>query len=261
MGVDQTSPGNERIDGRALDVTVSVRDLHVRYHVYSENQLSLGQLSARRFQRRKSTEVHAIKGVSFDVHRGEALGIIGSNGSGKSTLLRTVAGLQAPSGGQALVSSQPRMLAVGASLRPKLTGYRNIYLGSLAMGLRMHDVEELIDEIVEWTELGDAINRPMQTYSSGMRARLAFAIATIRAPEIMLIDEALAVGDKEFRAKSLERLRNLQRAAGTLLMVTHNLAEIRSTCSRAVWLDKGVIRAEGAAGEIIDLYRSDSDEP
>ena len=252
---EQTFP----VDGSASELSVSVRDLHVRYQVYSEQRLSMGQLVARGFRRRASTDVHAIRGVSFDVQRGESVGILGSNGSGKSTLLRTIAGLQTPSSGRALVSSRPRMLAVGASLQAKLTGYRNIYLGSLAMGLRTDEVDEIIDEIVEWTELGDAINRPLQTYSSGMRARLAFGIATIRAPEIMLIDEALAVGDKEFRAKSLERLRERQKDAGTLLMVTHNLAEIRQTCSRAVWLNQGTLVADGPAGDIIDQYRAATD--
>lgn len=235
-------------------VTVSVRELHVRYRVYTDQQLTMKELAVRGFRQRAAIEVHAVRGVSFDVHRGEALAIVGRNGSGKSTLLRAVAGLQTPNQGEVLVSSRPRLLGVGATLKPALSGRRNIVLGALAMGLRLDTIDDMVLDVIDFAELHDAIDRPLKTYSSGMRARLAFGIATLDAPDIMLIDEALAVGDRHFRKKSLDRLRSLQAAAGTLLMVTHNLNEIKQTCSRAVWLDQGALVMEGPADQVIDAY-------
>lgn len=235
-------------------ITVSVRNLHIRYKVYEDQQLTMKQLAVRGFRQRVSAEVHAVRGVSFDVHRGEAVAILGTNGSGKSTLLRAVAGLQTPSEGEVLVSSRPRLLGVGATLKPALSGRRNIVLGALAMGLRLDEIDEQVVDVIEFAELHDAIDRPLKTYSSGMRARLAFGIATLNAPDIMLIDEALAVGDRRFRKKSLDRLRSLQAAAGTLLMVTHNLNEIKQTCTRAIWLDEGLPVMEGPAAEVIEAY-------
>lgn len=242
---------------RRAPVMLAAKDLHVMYEVYSEQRLSAKELAARRFRKRITTEVHAIRGVTFGVRQGEAVGVIGRNGSGKSTLLRTVAGLQTPTSGTALVKSQPRLLGVGATLQPKLSGYRNIVLGSLAMGLRMSEVDQAIDEVIDFAELRDSIDRPLRTYSSGMRARLAFGIATLRAPDIMLIDEALAVGDKQFKKKSLSRLRAMQAEAGCLLMVTHNLNEIRQTCDRAIWLDSGKIVMDGSVENVLDAYDED----
>ena len=239
---------------RAMPITVSVRDLHVRYKVYADQQLTLKQLAVRGFRQREATEVHAVRGVSFDVHRGEAFAILGTNGSGKSTLLRAIAGLQTPNEGEVLVTSRPRLLGVGATLKPGLSGRRNIVLGALAMGLRLDTIDQMVEDVIEFGELREAIDRPLKTYSSGMRARLAFGIATLNAPDIMLIDEALAVGDRHFRKKSLDRLRSLQAAAGSLIMVTHNLNEIKQTCSRAIWLDQGAMVMEGPSAEVIDAY-------
>jgi len=241
-------------------ISVSVRDLHIRYRVYSETSLTMSELAVRGFRRRQTTEVHAVRGVSFDVCRGDAIGILGGNGSGKSTLLRAVAGLQTPSSGEVLVRSRPRLLGVGATLRPQLTGRRNIVLGALAMGVRLEDVDACIEDVVSFGELEDAIDRPLKTYSSGMRARLAFGIATLQAPDIMLIDEALAVGDRRFRKHSLDRLGRLREAAGTLFMVTHNLNEIRQSCSRAIWLDQGSVVMDGPPDDVIDAYTNDEGE-
>lgn len=238
------------------DSTVLVRDLHVRYKVYADRHLTLRRLVSQRFSGREATHVHALRGVSFDIRRGEAVGIVGSNGSGKSTILAAIAGLLPPTSGVVLVRSQPLLLGVNAALKPELSGRRNIVIGSLAMGLAMNEVRAELDQVADYTELGDALDRPLRTYSSGMRARLAFAIATLRTPEILLIDEALAVGDRSFRAKSLERVREMQQEAGTILMVTHNLNEIRSTCSRAIWIDQGEVRHDGDVEDVLDAYES-----
>ena len=188
------------------------------------------------------------------VQVGEAVGVVGSNGSGKSTLLRAIAGLQSLESGTIRVRGEVGLLGVGAALKPTLSGYRNVMLGGLAMGLSTDEVESKVDEIVEFSGLGEAMARPMNTYSSGMRARLAFSIATLRIPDVLLIDEALAVGDKEFREKSLQRVRGIREAAGTVIMVTHNFSEIRETCLRAVLLDEGVMLASGNVEDVINLY-------
>jgi teichoic acid transport system ATP-binding protein len=235
-------------------LAVSVRDLHIRFKVYSEQTYSMRRLFSRGFKTRAAEEVHAVRGVSLDIGVGEVVGVLGSNGSGKSTLLGAMSGLLAPTEGQVLVRSQPVLLGVNAALKKDLSGHRNIYLGCLAMGMTMSEIRERIDEVAEFTELGKALYRPMRTYSSGMRARLAFAIATLQRPDILLIDEALAVGDRHFRAKSLERVRELQADASTIVMVTHNLNEIRSTCSRAIWIDQGQLHMDGGVDEVIDAY-------
>lgn len=247
-------------DGRWPFGPISVRidRADVRYRVYEEPYFSARKLVSRGFKARRSVEVHAVRDVSFDVRVGEAVGVIGSNGSGKSTLLRSIAGVQSLHSGSILVRGEVGLLGVGAALKPALSGYRNIMLGGLAMGLSREEIDEKMDDIIEFAGLGEAMGRPMQTYSSGMRARLAFSVSTLRAPDILLIDEALAVGDKDFRAKSLQRLDEIRRQAGTILMVTHNMAEIRQACNRAIWLDQGVAMMDGAVDDVIAAYESQS---
>ena len=236
------------------ELAVSVRDLHVEYRVF-EDRLPSMQRAVQRGQRsRDATLVHALDGVTFDVAVGEAVGIVGPNGSGKSTLLRAVAGLESKSAGLVLVRGDARLLSVGATLKPRLSGYRNVMLGGLAMGLRRSEIQSRLGEVAEFSGLGPALGRPMQTYSSGMRARLAFSIATLTTPEVLLIDEALAVGDREFREKSLARINEIRDGAGTVIMVTHNLDEIRRTCSRAIWLEEGHIVADGTVADVLERY-------
>jgi len=237
-------------------LSIVARDVDVRYTVYEEPHVSARKAVSRGFKSRRTIEVHAVKNVSFDVHVGEAVGILGSNGSGKSTLLRSIAGLQSLSNGSIKVRGEVGLLGVGAALKPSLSGYRNVILGGLALGMSREQIEDQLDEIVEFSGLSDAMARPMSTYSSGMRARLAFSISTLRVPDVLLVDEALAVGDKEFRARSLERLGEIRAKAGTILMVTHNLSEIRESCRRAIWLDQGTIRMDGLVEDVIAAYES-----
>jgi teichoic acid transport system ATP-binding protein len=242
----------------ASDVSVEVRDLHVRYTVYEERPLAARELLRRGFRPRRAIEIHALKGVDLTVHRGEAVGIIGSNGSGKSTLLRAIAGLQPKSSGEVLVAGQANLLSVNAALKPQLTGYRNVMLGGLAMGLSREEIEAEMDAVIEFSGIGDAINRPMQTFSSGMMARLAFSIATLRVPDVLLIDEALAVGDNVFRERSLDRINEIRSQANSVLMVTHNFPEVRKTCDRVVWIDHGEIVGSGPVDEMLGRYEAHS---
>jgi teichoic acid transport system ATP-binding protein len=234
-------------------LTLRVRDLRVDYEIFSDRRAALRKRVVTRTGPGRSL-VHALKGVSFDAFEGDSVGVIGSNGSGKSTLLATLAGLLAPTAGEVLVADEPKLLGVGATLLPAASGYRNIRLGCLALGMSTDEVEDRIDEIIEFTELGDAINRPLRTYSSGMRARLHFAIATSMRPRILLIDEALGVGDRRFRKKAAERISEVIDRAGTLMFVSHGLGEIRRLCTRGLWIEQGVLRADGEIGDVVDQY-------
>ena len=238
---------------------VVLEDVHVRYRVLEERQFGMVDLLRRGFRSRRFTEVHAVRGVSLTIGTGESVGLLGPNGSGKSTLLRCIAGVQPLAEGRVLVSGQARLLAVSAALDGRLSGRRNIMLGGLAMGLSKAEISRRVDEVIEFAELETAIDRPMRTYSSGMKARLAFASTTMSEPPILLIDEALAVGDKRFRRKSLARINDIRERASTVVMVTHNLNEIRSSCSRAVWLQDGVLVMDGPTDEVVDAYE-ESDE-
>ena len=242
--------------GLLLPVAVEIDQADIKYRVYEEPYFGARERFARGLKGRISIKIHATKSLSLDFFVGEAVGIIGSNGSGKSTLLRAIAGLQSLESGSIRVRGEVGLLGVGAALKPKVSGYRNVFLGGLAMGLSRDEIDSRMEEIVEFSGLGDAMARPMNTYSSGMRARLAFSIATLRTPDILLIDEALAVGDKNFREKSLQRIREIQAAAGTVIMVTHNLNEIRETCSRAIWLEEGALQADGPADDVLEQYEA-----
>lgn len=236
---------------------IVVDDVHVRYRVLEDRNLRLAELARSGFRSRRGTEVHAVRGVSMTIAVGESVGLLGLNGSGKSTLLRAIAGVQPMSAGRVLIRGRAQLLAVNAALDAQLSGRRNVMLGGLAMGLLPDQIEARMPDVIEFSELADSIDRPMRTYSSGMKARLTFSIATMTQPPILLIDEALAVGDRHFRRKSLERLREMQQQAGTLVMVTHNLNEIRQTCSRAIWLESGQIVMDGPADDVANAYEAD----
>lgn len=198
--------------------------------------------------------VDALRDVSFVARKGESIGIIGRNGSGKSTLLRLIAGGEAATSGAVYVSNQPTLLGVSPALQGWLTGEQNIYLGLLALGMKPNDAKQTIPEIVEWTELGEASKRPMSTYSSGMGAKLSFAISTAIRPEILLVDESLSTGDAAFAAKARERMSKLLSNAGNIFLVSHSLPTISDNCERALWIHDGDLVADGGSGEITELY-------
>ncbi|QFG70020.1 ABC transporter ATP-binding protein [Ornithinimicrobium pratense] len=199
-------------------------------------------------------EVHAVRDVSFVAYRGESIGLIGRNGSGKSTLLRSIAGLVPPTGGQIWIDGRAALLGVGAVLLPKMTGRQNIHIGCLAQGFTPAQVEEVIDEIVEFADIGPFIDLPMNTYSTGMAARLRFAISTAAVPEILVIDEALATGDSAFKDKAQERIETFQAQAGTVFMVSHSRSSIEKMCDRVLWIDEGRVLADGEPEPVFGLY-------
>jgi ABC-type polysaccharide/polyol phosphate transport system ATPase subunit len=231
-----------------------VEDLYVRFRPYVERKPTLRRSLGRR---RAPEEVVALNRVSFSVNRGEAFGVIGRNGAGKSTLLRCVAGTLRPNGGKAVVHGKTStLLQLGVGFIPELTGRRNVYLGGLAAGMRKRDIDERYDEIVEYAELEDAIDRPMKTYSAGMFSRLAFSVAMNLDPDVLLLDEILAVGDASFQQKSLQAMRSLLGRAGTILFVSHSLSSVEEFCDRAIWLDRGEISAKGDSKDVVEAYRT-----
>ncbi len=207
-----------------------------------------------RIGRRQVRYVDALRNVSFVVRRGESIGIIGRNGSGKSTLLSLIAGGEAPTSGKISVAHQPSLLGVTPALQGWLTGEQNIYLGLLALGMHPQQAKEKIPEIVEWAELGEAATRPMSTYSSGMGAKLSFAISTAIQPEILLVDETLSTGDAAFADKARERMQTLLGATGNIFLVSHSLSVLRANCSRVIWIHRGDLVADGDAHEVSSRY-------
>ncbi|MEV0849600.1 ABC transporter ATP-binding protein [Streptomyces sp. NPDC049954] len=201
--------------------------------------------------------VHAVRDVSFTAYRGEAIGLVGTNGSGKSTLLKAVAGLLPVESGHIYTDGQPSLLGVNAALMNDLTGERNVQLGGLAMGMSREQVRERYEEIVEFSginEKGDFISLPMRTYSSGMAARLRFSIAAAKNHDVLLVDEALATGDRKFQKRSEARIRELRAQAGTVFLVSHNNKSIRTTCERVLWLEHGELRLDGPCEEVMREY-------
>jgi len=196
----------------------------------------------------------AVKGVSFVANHGERIGLIGHNGAGKSTLLRALAGLLPLSGGAVYAGGTTSLLGVNAALSTSLTGAQNVELGCLAMGMSRQQVREKYDEIVEFSGLGESIHLPMRSYSSGMSARLRFAISTAAIPDILMIDEALATGDARFRAKSMAKMAEVREHAGTVFLVSHNAQTITSFCNRAIWLERGLVVEDGPAEEVMERY-------
>lgn len=241
--------------------TVIADDLHIVYRVHGARQRGNATAALRRIIRREPSsrvrEVHAVRGVSFVAYRGEAIGLIGSNGSGKSTLLRAIAGLLPPERGRVYTDGQPSLLGVNAALMNDLTGERNVVLGGLAMGMSREQIKQRYQGIVDFSginEKGDFITLPMRTYSSGMAARLRFSIAAAKDHDVLMIDEALATGDKKFQKRSEARIREMRAEAGTVFLVSHSLKSITQTCDRALWIEKGELRMDGAAEDVVKAY-------
>jgi len=245
--------------------SVIVDDVHVKYRVFGGRKKSVatetGKVRALFNRSRRHvgaiSEVHAVRGVSFVAHHGESIGIVGMNGAGKSTLLRAVAGLMPVSSGDVYVSGSSALLGVNAALIKSLTGERNIMIGGLALGLTKAEVQERYDEIVEFAGLQDFVHLPMKAYSSGMAARLRFAISTAAVPDILMIDEALATGDASFRARSQKRIEQIRERAGTVFLVSHSIRAVRNMCDRAIWLDQGKVVDDGPSDEVMDRYAAE----
>ncbi|PCC48580.1 ABC transporter ATP-binding protein [Brevibacterium aurantiacum] len=246
-------------DSELEEPNIVAENVQVRYTVNTndpgQRAKGLRRIGNAMLGRRGQTTVRALRGVNFVAREGEMVGIVGANGSGKSTFLRNVAGVEQPDRGRILVRYQPLLLGVSAALQPALSGSENVRLGCLAMGLSPEEAAEAFDYVVELSALGAAIHRPMGTYSSGMGARLRFAIALAARPKIMLIDEALSTGDATFAERSERAMDELLAEAGTVLLVNHAAKVIQELCTRAVWMHKGEILMNGPAEAVAEKYR------
>ena len=243
-------------NSRGREAAVVVSDVHMSYSVQVSNPHGrLGRTRQKFLGSGGKQKVHALRGVSLVARKGEFIGVIGANGSGKSTLLRQIAGVERPDEGQILARSQPTLLGVNAALQPALSGADNVRLGCLAMGMTPGQADAVFDEVVELSALGDSIYRPMGSYSSGMSARLRFAIAVANRPSILLIDEALSTGDATFAQRSSEAMDEMLKGAGTVFLVNHAAKVIQEMCSRAIWMHEGQIIMDGPADEVAEKYR------
>jgi ABC-type polysaccharide/polyol phosphate transport system ATPase subunit len=214
---------------------------------------SIGRMRAREVQ-----ELVALDAIDLTINKGEAFGIIGRNGAGKSTLLRVMARTLKPDGGTINVYGKTStLLQLGVGFNMELSGRRNVLLGGLAAGLRKKEIDAKFDSIVEYAELGEAIDRPVRTYSSGMFSRLAFSVGMALEPNILLLDEVLAVGDESFRGKSMATMKELLAKAGTIVFVSHALPNVAEFCDRVMWLEDGKIRQLGEAGAVVEAYQTE----
>lgn len=211
--------------------------------------------SASRFSLRREPPVWVAKNLSFAVERGETLGVIGFNGAGKTTLLRLMAGILRPDQGTVTTSGTACLLSLGTGFDPNLTGRDNIITGGLLMGHRLKAIRGKMEQVIEFSELGGAIDKQFRTYSAGMRARLAFSVGVTLTPEILLVDEVLAVGDARFKAKSRAVMMERLQGETTVVFVSHSEGEVESLCDKCIWIDNGEMMAMGPASEVVREYK------
>ena len=243
------------------DVAISVADLGVRYNLRFNRKTTVRQSLARVVTRARPEQFWALRGVGFKLLQGESLAVIGPNGAGKSTLLQVLAGIIRPSEGTVDVRGHVSgLLTLGAGFDSDLSGRENILLGGAFLGLPDPTVQQLLPSIVDYAELGEFIDAPLRTYSSGMRARLGFAIATSIEPDILLLDEVLATGDATFREKSKARVVELVEGAKAVVLVTHDMSWVTEYCNRALLIEKGRVVLEGEPEEVVAVHRKHTDE-
>lgn len=236
---------------------ISVEGLSVSYRARLDNQQTMKSALGRLGRSKPNVrQIEALRDISFRVKHGEFLGVIGHNGAGKSTLLRTIAGILPPSTGRVVVNGYvTTLLSVGIGFNAELTGRENIRLGGLANGLSLREIAQREDQIAEFSGLGEFVDYPLKTYSSGMRSRLGFSVAVNMDPDILLIDEALSAGDAEFRGKASAKIREIMEKASAIILVSHGLATIEEMATTALWLDHGRVLGHGEPKAIIESYK------
>jgi ABC-type polysaccharide/polyol phosphate transport system ATPase subunit len=236
--------------------SIAVQDVSITYRTTFERKPTLRSMLTRMGRgERVIREIEAVRNVSFEITNGTVLGIVGANGAGKSTLVRAIAGILPPTSGRIDVYGRvSTLLALGVGFNKNLSGRDNVRLGGLAAGYEEEKLAEKYEEIVKFAELGEFMDMPMRTYSSGMYGRLAFSVAVNMDPDILLIDEALSVGDARFRRKSANKMRDLCAQAHTIVLVSHALGTIRELCDQAIWLDHGELRMWDEPDAVVDAY-------
>ncbi len=236
------------------DIAIRVRNLSKRFYLAPDRRGSLKERAVRG-KSREADEFWALRDVSFDVRAGSFFGIVGHNGSGKSTALKIIAGIYRPTSGVVEVNGQLRaLLELGAGFHPELTGRENIMLNASILGMSQRDIRGSMDEIIDFAGIGRFIDSPVKVYSSGMAVRLGFAVAVKMNPEILIVDEVIAVGDEAFQRRCHDYMFDLRKRGTTIVLVTHSMAAIESMCDEAVWLDHGRVRAHGPGPEVVREY-------
>lgn len=243
-----------------MQPAIQLEDVSKCYQIVRQRPFLAKEVLRALMRRASPAEVHwALRGISFEVGNGESLGVIGANGSGKSTLLSLIARTSYPTTGRVHVNGRVGpLLELGAGFVPELTGLENIYLNASLLGLQRREVEARLESIIEYAGIGDFVYSPLSTYSTGMSARLGFAVIAHIDPDILLIDEALSVGDREFQAKCIDTMEGFRKRGKTMLLVTHDTPMVVRICDRAIWIDKGRITAEGEVREVIARYQAAS---
>ena len=250
--------GFQRLDKEvSAELAMKLTDVSVTYKTAFDRPRTLRDTLTHPFKRQNNVKVvDAVKNISLDVNHGTVLGVIGHNGAGKSTLLRTMAGILRPTSGEVEVHGRvSTLLALGLGFNSNLSGRENVILGGLAMGMSRAEVLERFEEISEFSELGDFIDLPIRTYSSGMGAKLAFSVAVHFEPDVLLVDEALSAGDARFKTKAKEKMHELMSTARTIVVVSHALNTIEELCNDAIWLDHGTLMGRGNPSEIVAQYK------
>ncbi len=235
---------------------IHVDNVTQRFRVIHERPDTLRELFSKFLQRRVSYhDFDAVKDVSLDISNGEMIGLIGRNGSGKSTLLKIIAGVYRPTCGTVNVrGTLAPLIELGAGFHPELTGRENILINGLLMGYSKREMQQREESIIDFAEIGDFIDAPVKQYSTGMYTRLAFAVATEVDPDILLVDEILSVGDASFKQKCFSRIEAFRAAGKTIVLVTHDMSQVQSHCSRAVLLENGAVMAQGDPQEVVQAY-------
>ncbi len=236
-------------------IAIEAHGLSIRYRRYFRKNLTLKDSVMNLFRGNRFEEYWALRGLSFTVAKGTRLGVIGRNGAGKSTLLRAIAGVLTP--GEGTIRTYGRispLLELGAGFRDELTGRENVFFNGAIMGLSRRDMSTRFDRIVEFADIGDFIDAPLSTYSSGMKARLGFAVATDIDPEILLLDEVLSVGDQNFRSKANDRMGEFFKQGKTVVLVSHSMEQIKKLCDDVIYIDQGQVVSRGDPEDVICKY-------
>lgn len=239
-----------------MEKMIEVKNVSMRFRMANDRISSIKEYCVQRLRGKLVyNEFEALKDASFDVNRGEVVGLIGRNGAGKSTMLKVISGILKPSEGSVTVRGNiAPMLELGSGFDFDMTGRENIFLNGAILGYSEEFLNSKYDEIVEFSEIGQFIDVPLRNYSSGMIARLAFSIATVVVPEVLIVDEVLSVGDAAFQEKSHKRMMELMNGGTTVLFVSHDINQIKQMCNRVVWLENGHVKAFGCADPICDEY-------
>jgi len=238
------------------DSAIFLNNISVHYRIPSESIKTFKEYMIKLVKREIEHKFFsALKKIDLDIKKGEIFGIIGRNGAGKSTLMKVISRVLIPSEGRLWIKGQiSPLLQLGAGFHPELTGRENIYLNATLLGHSHNEIENKLDEVIDFAEIGNFIEAPLRTYSSGMQSRLGFAVATAWQPDILILDEVLSVGDAGFQRKCIHRMGKFRDSGATVLMVSHSISQIMEICERAIWLSHGEIESLGSADEVCNRY-------